>query len=164
MVLIVQNWFGPDVQTIVEGETKFSKLGNLSSDSGSSVDVKARDLQHLFIAMTKEVCQTLYPNSLCQFIHTNNPCIASALTNPFKDSTLDLHLATSISPCWELMAIAQDPMCWHLSQDWQSAPTSLVDNHGIPLDGRGRQRSMGEALQTWRACFKDGGLGCRCAS
>ena len=50
-----QVWFGQAVRTIVEGETKFSKLGQLSSDRASSADVKARDLQHLFLAMTKEV-------------------------------------------------------------------------------------------------------------
>lgn len=54
--MLVQNEFGPAVRTIVEGETKFSKIGELSSEMGSKGDVKARDLQHLFLAMTKEVC------------------------------------------------------------------------------------------------------------
>ena len=50
----MQFLFGDDVRTIVEGETKFSKIGQLSANEGKSVDVKARDLQHLFLAMTKE--------------------------------------------------------------------------------------------------------------
>lgn len=53
--IAVQMVFGPAVRTIVEGETKFSKIGELSSETGSKGDVKARDLQHLFLAMTKEV-------------------------------------------------------------------------------------------------------------
>ena len=52
---VLQMEFGADVRTIVEGETKFSKLGELSSEMVSKGDVKARDLQHLFLAMTKEV-------------------------------------------------------------------------------------------------------------
>ena len=46
--------FGDAVRTIVEGETKFSKIGQLSAQAGKPVDMKARDLQHLFLAMTKE--------------------------------------------------------------------------------------------------------------
>ena len=52
---MLQNWFGQAVRTIVEGETKFSKIGQLSEDGISSAELKARDLQHLFLAMTKEV-------------------------------------------------------------------------------------------------------------
>ena len=54
-MLLSQMVFGPAVRIIVEGETKFSKIGELSSETGSKGDVKARDLQHLFLAMTKEV-------------------------------------------------------------------------------------------------------------
>ena len=54
-VSCMQFLFVDDVRTIVEGETKFSKIGQLSANEGKSVDVKARDLQHLFLAMTKEV-------------------------------------------------------------------------------------------------------------
>ena len=38
----------------MEGETKFSKIGVFTSETVSKGDVKARDLQHLFLAMTKE--------------------------------------------------------------------------------------------------------------
>lgn len=53
----MQVWFGPAVRRIVEGETKFSKIGNLagSSDANGSMDLKALDLQQLFLAMTEEV-------------------------------------------------------------------------------------------------------------
>lgn len=52
-----QVWFGPAVRRIVEGETKFSKIGNLAgaSDANGSMDLKAMDLQQLFLAMTEEV-------------------------------------------------------------------------------------------------------------
>lgn len=42
---------------IVEGETRFSKLGSFATPpaSGEAVDVKALDLQQLFLAMTEEV-------------------------------------------------------------------------------------------------------------
>lgn len=53
-LLGVQVWFGPAVRSIVEGETKFSKIGQLGTGDASSADVKAHDLQHLFLAMTKE--------------------------------------------------------------------------------------------------------------
>lgn len=56
----MQNIFGPDVRTIVEGETKFSKIGVFNSETVSKGDVKARDLQHLFLAMTKEVSRLCY--------------------------------------------------------------------------------------------------------
>ena len=54
----MQVWFGPAVRRIVEGETKFSKIGNLAgtSDANGSTDLKALDLQQLFLAMTEEVC------------------------------------------------------------------------------------------------------------
>lgn len=62
-------WFGPAVRRIVEGETKFSKIGKIGANaaengsvpgSGSSTakgaaDVKALDLQQLFLSMTEEV-------------------------------------------------------------------------------------------------------------
>ena len=53
----MQNWFGPAVRRIVEGETKFSKIGNLAgaNDANGSTDLKAMDLQQLFLAMTEEV-------------------------------------------------------------------------------------------------------------
>ena len=73
-VSCMQFLFGDDVRTIVEGETKFSKIGQLSANEGKSVDVKARDLQHLFLAMTKEV-------SPLHFILT------------FKDSSLHPHFS-----------------------------------------------------------------------
>jgi GTP pyrophosphokinase len=53
--------FGQDVQKIVEGETKFSKLPTHhpervnSYDQQSANDEKAQDLQFLFLAMTEEV-------------------------------------------------------------------------------------------------------------
>ena len=49
------------VRRIVEGETKFSKIGELSSETVSKGDVKARDLQHLFLAMTKEASTKTAP-------------------------------------------------------------------------------------------------------
>ena len=52
-----QNWFGPAVRRIVEGETKFSKIGNLAgaNEMNGGTDLKAMDLQQLFLAMTEEV-------------------------------------------------------------------------------------------------------------
>jgi len=49
--------FGEGVMKIVEGETRFSKLGSFATPpaSGEAVDVKALDLQQLFLAMTEEV-------------------------------------------------------------------------------------------------------------
>ena len=45
------------MRRIVEGETKFSKIGNLAgaSDMNGGTDLKAIDLQQLFLAMTEEV-------------------------------------------------------------------------------------------------------------
>ena len=47
-------WFGPAVRRIVEGETKFSKIGALAQGSPGA-DLAAKDLQQLFLAMTEEV-------------------------------------------------------------------------------------------------------------
>ena len=55
--------FGQDVQKIVEGETKFSKLpthhperaNSFEGGQQSATDEKAQDLQFLFLAMTEEV-------------------------------------------------------------------------------------------------------------
>ncbi len=50
----IESKYGPGVRRIVEGETKFSKIGNI--DGGcSKADLKALDLQQLFLAMTEEV-------------------------------------------------------------------------------------------------------------
>jgi (p)ppGpp synthase/HD superfamily hydrolase len=52
----VQTWFGPGVRSIVEGETRFSKIGNYKEASPEEpIDLKALDLQQLFLAMTEEV-------------------------------------------------------------------------------------------------------------
>ena len=45
--------FGPAVRQIVEGETRFSKITQVSE--AGAADVKALDLQQLFLAMTKEL-------------------------------------------------------------------------------------------------------------
>ncbi len=57
-------WFGPGVRSIVEGETRFSKIGNFKDATpGEAVDLKALDLQQLFLAMTEEVLfQSLSPD------------------------------------------------------------------------------------------------------
>ena len=54
--VFVQTWFGPGVRSIVEGETRFSKIGNYKEASPEEpIDLKALDLQQLFLAMTEEV-------------------------------------------------------------------------------------------------------------
>ena len=55
--LLTQVAFGAQVRVIVEGETRFSKITTLSNagNAAQSVDVKALDLQQLFVAMTKEL-------------------------------------------------------------------------------------------------------------
>ena len=50
----IGQWFGPAVRRIVEGETRFSKISNISGVT-SVADVKAEDLRQLFLAMTEEV-------------------------------------------------------------------------------------------------------------
>lgn len=50
----IGNWFGSAVRRIVEGETRFSKIGKISGMT-SRADVKAEDLRQLFLAMTEEV-------------------------------------------------------------------------------------------------------------
>ena len=53
----------------MEGETKFSKIGNLAgaSDASGSTDLKALDLQQLFLAMTEEVsCSVVLDSPDCQ--------------------------------------------------------------------------------------------------
>ena len=50
----IGNWFGSAVRRIVEGETRFSKIGKISGMT-SGADVKAEDLRQLFLAMTEEV-------------------------------------------------------------------------------------------------------------
>ena len=47
-------WFGSAVRRIVEGETRFSKIGKISGMTPGA-DVKAEDLRQLFLAMTEEV-------------------------------------------------------------------------------------------------------------
>lgn len=42
------------MRQIVEGETRFSKITQVSEKAGAA-DVKAMDLQQLFLAMTKEL-------------------------------------------------------------------------------------------------------------
>ena len=55
-VMRMQTWFGPGVRSIVEGETRFSKIGNYKEASPEEpIDLKALDLQQLFLAMTEEV-------------------------------------------------------------------------------------------------------------
>uniref|UniRef100_A0A2P2MT57 Putative GTP diphosphokinase RSH1, chloroplastic n=1 Tax=Rhizophora mucronata TaxID=61149 RepID=A0A2P2MT57_RHIMU len=53
----IEDEFGPTVRRIVEGETKVSKLGKLKykNEADSVQDVKADDLQQMFLAMTEEV-------------------------------------------------------------------------------------------------------------
>ncbi|KAL1155824.1 hypothetical protein V6Z11_A08G050700 [Gossypium hirsutum] len=53
----IEEEFGPIVRRIVEGETKVSKLGKLKykNENDSVQDVKADDLQQMFLAMTEEV-------------------------------------------------------------------------------------------------------------
>mmetsp|Transcript_934 Transcript_934/g.2883 ORF Transcript_934/g.2883 Transcript_934/m.2883 type:complete len:802 (+) Transcript_934:372-2777(+) len=52
----IEELFGFTVRRIVEGETKFSKIGRLADiDNSRNVDVKAVDLQQLFLSMTEEV-------------------------------------------------------------------------------------------------------------
>jgi hypothetical protein len=54
--VFMQTWFGPGVRSIVEGETRFSKIGNYKEASPEEpIDLKALDLQQLFLAMTEEV-------------------------------------------------------------------------------------------------------------
>ncbi|KAK9817748.1 hypothetical protein WJX72_001567 [[Myrmecia] bisecta] len=54
-------WFGKNVRKIVEGETKFSKISKSSCGAGGNGsgpeanDIKAMDLQQLFLSMTEEV-------------------------------------------------------------------------------------------------------------
>lgn len=50
----IGNWFGSAVRRIVEGETRFSKIGKISGMTPGA-DVKAEDLRQLFLAMTEEV-------------------------------------------------------------------------------------------------------------
>lgn len=55
-IYALQLWFGPGVRSIVEGETRFSKIGNFKEAApGEAIDLKALDLQQLFLAMTEEV-------------------------------------------------------------------------------------------------------------
>eukprot|EP00898_Chlorokybus_atmophyticus_P005547 jgi/Chlat1/5994/Chrsp4S06311 len=53
----IEQQFGNVVRRIVEGETKVSKLGKVQRGESTTVvrDVKADDLQQMFIAMTEEV-------------------------------------------------------------------------------------------------------------
>ncbi|GMJ01328.1 RELA/SPOT homolog 1, RELA-SPOT HOMOLOG 1, RELA/SPOT HOMOLOG 1 [Hibiscus trionum] len=53
----IEEEFGLTVRRIVEGETKVSKLGKLKyeNENNSVQDVKADDLQQMFLAMTEEV-------------------------------------------------------------------------------------------------------------
>ncbi len=55
----IEGLFGHTVRRIVEGETKFSKIGQLADETAkqgaNKVDVKAVDLQQLFLSMTEEV-------------------------------------------------------------------------------------------------------------
>ncbi|TYI13345.1 hypothetical protein ES332_A08G052600v1 [Gossypium tomentosum] len=53
----IEEEFGAIVRRIVEGETKVSKLGKLKykNENDSVQDVKADDLQQMFLAMTEEV-------------------------------------------------------------------------------------------------------------
>jgi len=51
----IEAGFGPAVRRIVEGETKFSKVGRLAAGGPAAADVAAADLQQLFLAMTEEV-------------------------------------------------------------------------------------------------------------
>eukprot|EP00899_Mesostigma_viride_P018926 jgi/Mesvir1/27034/Mv20734-RA.2 len=53
----IEEQFGPVVRRIVEGETKVSKLGKMQRVDASrpARDVKADDLQQMFLAMTNEV-------------------------------------------------------------------------------------------------------------
>jgi hypothetical protein len=55
----IERLFGHTVRRIVEGETKFSKIGQLADETAkqgaNKVDVKAVDLQQLFLSMTEEV-------------------------------------------------------------------------------------------------------------
>ena len=54
MVARPQFCFGKAVRQIVEGETRFSKIGAIS-ESASRAELAALDLKQLFLAMTEEV-------------------------------------------------------------------------------------------------------------
>ena len=51
---VLQFCFGKAVRQIVEGETRFSKIGAIS-ESASRAELAALDLKQLFLAMTEEV-------------------------------------------------------------------------------------------------------------
>jgi hypothetical protein len=50
----VQFYFGKAVRQIVEGETRFSKIGAIG-ENASRAELAALDLKQLFLAMTEEV-------------------------------------------------------------------------------------------------------------
>ena len=54
MLACLQFCFGKAVRQIVEGETRFSKIGAIS-ESASRAELAALDLKQLFLAMTEEV-------------------------------------------------------------------------------------------------------------
>ncbi len=54
IVALVQFCFGKAVRQIVEGETRFSKIGAIG-ESASRAELAALDLKQLFLAMTEEV-------------------------------------------------------------------------------------------------------------
>ncbi len=56
-LLHAQFYFGKAVRQIVEGETRFSKIGAMS-ESASRAELAALDLKQLFLAMTEEVLAT----------------------------------------------------------------------------------------------------------
>ncbi len=99
----MQLWFGPGVRSIVEGETRFSKIGNFKEAApGEAIDLKALDLQQLFLAMTEEVhAPSGHANLLRQSasLHAAAPnllaCSLPLILVPDVDS---MHLATTPLP------------------------------------------------------------------
>lgn len=87
--------FGPAVRQIVEGETRFSKVTQVSE--AGNADVKALDLQQLFLAMTKEL--RIVVVKLADRLHNMRTLQSMPAAKQSKIARETLQVCTQISTC-----------------------------------------------------------------
>ncbi|XP_010269604.1 PREDICTED: putative GTP diphosphokinase RSH1, chloroplastic isoform X2 [Nelumbo nucifera] len=100
----IEEEFGATVRHIVEGETKVSKLGKLQykNENSTAQDVKADDLQQMFLAMTEEVRVIIV--KLADRLHNMRTL---SYMPPHKQSSIALETLQVFAPLAKLLGMYQ---------------------------------------------------------
>lgn len=144
--VFLQTWFGPGVRSIVEGETRFSKIGNYKEASPEEpIDLKALDLQQLFLAMTEEVqpCDlVVFPSLMRAYLEVTGggcrACPRPALTAHLCD---DITHHTSQSAPTAALAACAACRCASSSSSWRTGCTTCAPWTACRRTSRRRSRT-----------------------